>query len=90
MTVGSWPTATIRRTSSDASAATMATWRTRRRLRFSAALDRSRLHTVVAAHLSRQNNRADLARLALAAVLECAPDLIPVADQDHGSGWLQA
>lgn len=53
-------------------------------------LDRSRLHTVVAAHLSRQNNRADLARLALAAVLECAPDLIPVADQDNGSGWLQA
>lgn len=53
-------------------------------------LDRSRLHTVVAAHLSRQNNRADLARLALAAVLDCAAAAIPVADQDLGSGWLQA
>jgi hypothetical protein len=45
---------------------------------------------VVAAHLSRQNNRADLARLALAAVLKCLPDVIPVADQDRGSGWLRA
>ena len=54
------------------------------------ALDRSRLHTVVAAHLSRQNNRAELARLALAAVLDCLPDVIPVADQDRGCDWLQA
>jgi phosphoribosyl 1,2-cyclic phosphodiesterase len=53
-------------------------------------LDRSRLHTVVAAHLSRQNNRAELARLALATVLQCAPETLPVADQDHGCGWLQA
>jgi phosphoribosyl 1,2-cyclic phosphodiesterase len=54
------------------------------------ALDRSKLHTVVAAHLSRQNNRAALARQALASVLKCVPDLIPVADQDLGSGWLHA
>lgn len=53
-------------------------------------LDRSRLHTVVAAHLSRHNNRAELARLALASVLKCAPDVIPVADQDLGSDWMQA
>jgi phosphoribosyl 1,2-cyclic phosphodiesterase len=50
-------------------------------------LDRSRLRTVVAAHLSRQNNRAELARLALAAVLACSPQAIPVADQDHGLDW---
>jgi phosphoribosyl 1,2-cyclic phosphodiesterase len=54
------------------------------------ALDRSRLHTVVAAHLSRQNNRAELAQLALSAVLECPPEVIPVADQDRGCDWLQA
>lgn len=54
------------------------------------ALDRSRLHTVVAAHLSRQNNRAELARLALATVIGCAPESVPVADQDLGSGWLNA
>lgn len=52
-----------------------------------ASLDRSRLRTVVAAHLSRHNNRADLARLALAAVLGCGPEGIPVADQDTGLGW---
>ena len=55
-----------------------------------ASLDRSRLRTVVAAHLSRHNNRADLARLALAGVLDCTPDAIPVADQDLGSAWLAA
>ncbi|MBA3479599.1 MAG: MBL fold metallo-hydrolase [Lautropia sp.] len=55
-----------------------------------ASLDRCRLHTVVAAHLSRHNNRAELARLALAAVMNCAPEVIPVADQDLGSAWLRA
>ena len=53
-------------------------------------LDRARLHTVVAAHLSRQNNRAELARLALATVLGCAPDTVPVADQDSGCTWMHA
>lgn len=55
-----------------------------------ASLDRTRLKTVVAAHLSQQNNRADLARLALAGVLGCAPDCVPVADQDLGLDWQQA
>ena len=54
------------------------------------AIDRRKLRSVVAAHLSRQNNRADLARQALANVLDCAPDEIGVADQDLGSGWLRA
>ncbi len=54
------------------------------------ALDRSRLRCVVAAHLSRQNNRADLARGALAPVLGWRPDDVHVADQDDGLAWVAA
>ncbi len=54
------------------------------------AIDRSRLRTVVAAHLSQQNNLADLARAALADVLNAACDDIRVADQAGGFEWLQA
>jgi phosphoribosyl 1,2-cyclic phosphodiesterase len=53
-------------------------------------LDRSRLRTVVAAHLSRQNNRPGLARAALSAVLGSDPDEVLVADQDDGLGWTGA
>lgn len=53
-----------------------------------AMLDRSRLKHLVAAHLSRQNNTPVQARAALAAVLNCAPDWIAIADQDDGFGWL--
>jgi len=53
-----------------------------------ASLDRSRLRCVVAAHLSRQNNRAHLAREALAPVLGWSPDAVCVADQDDGLGWV--
>jgi phosphoribosyl 1,2-cyclic phosphodiesterase len=52
-----------------------------------AALDRSRLQHVIAAHLSEQNNTPELATLALAQAMGCAPDLIGVADQDEGFGW---
>lgn len=55
-----------------------------------AALDRSSLGCVVAAHLSRQNNRPELARAALAAVLDCTPDEVQVAHQGVGCGWLSA
>jgi phosphoribosyl 1,2-cyclic phosphodiesterase len=48
------------------------------------------LRQVVAAHLSEQNNRPDLARRALADALCCAPDDIHVADGALGSGWLTA
>jgi phosphoribosyl 1,2-cyclic phosphodiesterase len=48
------------------------------------------LKQVVAAHLSEQNNRPELARDALAAALSCAPEDIHVADGPHGSGWLTA
>lgn len=52
-----------------------------------AALDRSRLRHVLAAHLSEQNNRPALARAALAAALGCAPEWIGVAGQADGFGW---
>jgi phosphoribosyl 1,2-cyclic phosphodiesterase len=55
--------------------------------RILAGLDRSRLRSVVAAHLSRQNNRADLARAALAPVLGWDPERVGVADQDDGLDW---
>lgn len=53
-----------------------------------AALDRSRLRHVVAAHLSQTNNRPELATAALAHVLGCASAEIVVADQAGGFGWL--
>lgn len=54
------------------------------------AIDRGRLRTVVAAHLSQQNNRPELARQALAAVLGAALDDIRVADQAEGLDWHMA
>ena len=53
-----------------------------------AALDRSRLRHVVAAHLSETNNRPELATTALARVLGCTPAEIVVAEQAGGFGWL--
>lgn len=50
-------------------------------------LDCSRLTWVVAAHLSAQNNRKDLACVALSAVLGCAPAEVGVADQADGFDW---
>jgi phosphoribosyl 1,2-cyclic phosphodiesterase len=52
-----------------------------------AALDTSRLRHIVAAHLSQQNNTPDKARAALAKTLDCTPDWIGIADQDHGFAW---
>lgn len=52
-------------------------------------MDRSRLRTVAAAHLSRRNNRQALARAALAAVLGCAAEIVAVADQDLGLDWTE-
>jgi phosphoribosyl 1,2-cyclic phosphodiesterase len=45
------------------------------------------LGTVVAAHLSQQNNRPALARAALAEALDRAADDIAVADQVQGTEW---
>ncbi|HSD60384.1 MAG TPA: MBL fold metallo-hydrolase [Burkholderiales bacterium] len=50
-------------------------------------LDRSRLHHLIAAHLSETNNTPDLARAALAGVLGCSPEWVGVAGQDSGFAW---
>jgi phosphoribosyl 1,2-cyclic phosphodiesterase len=52
-----------------------------------ARLDRSKLRHVIAAHLSKQNNRPDLARAALARSLGCEPHWVSIADQEQGFGW---
>ena len=52
-------------------------------------LDNAKLKHLVAAHLSRENNRPDLVRAALAAVMNCAPEWIAIADQDEGLAWRQ-
>ncbi|WP_028216910.1 MBL fold metallo-hydrolase [Paraburkholderia oxyphila] len=53
-----------------------------------AALDRSKLRHLVAAHLSQQNNTPELARAAMAAVLGNAATEIGVATQGEGFDWL--
>jgi phosphoribosyl 1,2-cyclic phosphodiesterase len=55
--------------------------------RLLAALDRSNLKHVIAAHLSQQNNREELARAALARALGCEESWVGVATQDEGFGW---
>lgn len=52
-----------------------------------AALDRSRLKHVLAAHLSRQNNRPELAREALARAMGCTADWIGLSTQEEGFAW---
>lgn len=52
-------------------------------------LDNSRLQHIFAAHLSVQNNRPELARQALAGVLNCAVDWIGIAEQSCGFDWRQ-
>jgi phosphoribosyl 1,2-cyclic phosphodiesterase len=58
--------------------------------RLLAALDRSRLKHVVAAHLSQQNNRPELARRALAGALGCEESWIGLATQADGFAWREA
>lgn len=53
-----------------------------------ARIDHSRLRTVVAAHLSRSNNRPELARAALARAWGQPEEAIRVADQDDGIDWI--
>lgn len=52
-----------------------------------ARLDNRRLQHIIAAHLSSKNNLPELARAALSAVLNCAPEWIGVADQQTGFAW---
>ena len=58
--------------------------------RLVSALERSRLRHLIAAHLSRQNNRPELAVRALSAGAGCEPAWIGVATQDDGFAWREA
>ena len=55
-----------------------------------ACLDRSRMRHLIAAHLSQQNNRPELARAALAKAAGCSEDWIGVATQADGFEWRDA
>jgi phosphoribosyl 1,2-cyclic phosphodiesterase len=50
-------------------------------------IDCSRLQHLVAAHLSLQNNRPELARAAAAGALDCEPEWITLATQEEGFSW---
>lgn len=52
-----------------------------------ARIDRTRLRFIAAAHLSRKNNRPELARGALAQAAACAATDIHIAHQDAGLPW---
>jgi phosphoribosyl 1,2-cyclic phosphodiesterase len=52
-------------------------------------LDNSRLQHIVAAHMSRKNNKATLAVAALSEALGCSPDQVAVATQELGLDWCE-
>lgn len=52
-----------------------------------AGLDTGRLKHLVAAHLSQENNRPELARAALSDAIGCEPGWVDIADQEAGLGW---
>ena len=52
--------------------------------------DPGRLRQVIAAHLSEQNNKPELARAALAGALNCSESWIGLATQDDGFDWREA
>jgi phosphoribosyl 1,2-cyclic phosphodiesterase len=54
-----------------------------------AALDKSRLRTVVGAHLSQENNTPELARIALCSAVEAASTQVMIASQEEGFGWIE-
>ncbi len=54
------------------------------------ALDRSRLKHIIGAHLSQQNNKPQIVRAALAAVLNCEESWVGLATQDEGFDWREA
>lgn len=52
-------------------------------------IDTSRLQHLVAAHLSQENNRPELAARSLANAMGCNEQWIEIADQDTGFDWRQ-
>ena len=57
--------------------------------RLLAGLETGRLQHVIAAHLSKRNNRPDLAQDALAGALGCERDWVGIATQEQGFDWRQ-
>jgi len=57
--------------------------------RLLSSIDCSRLQHLIAAHLSKQNNTAELATTALATALNCERNWIGVANQSEGFRWRQ-
>lgn len=53
-----------------------------------AVLQHDGLRHVAAAHLSQQNNKAELAQNSLSSVLGCPPDEVMIAQPDVGTPWL--
>ncbi|MGE0358498.1 MAG: MBL fold metallo-hydrolase [Burkholderiales bacterium] len=53
-------------------------------------IDTSRLKHILAAHLSRENNRPELAVRALAGALGCEESWVGVSTQDGGFDWREA
>ena len=51
------------------------------------AVDRTRLRHLIAAHLSKQNNKPDLAKEALAEGASCGREEVCVATQEDGFAW---
>jgi len=47
------------------------------------------LKHLVAAHLSAQNNQADIVRALLAETILCSTNQIVIATQDEGTAWLE-
>ena len=47
------------------------------------------LKHLVAAHLSAQNNQADIVRALLAETISCSTNQIVIATQDEGTAWLE-
>ena len=52
-------------------------------------IETGKLQHIIAAHLSEQNNRPEMAVKALSGALSCVEDWIGVASQESGFGWRQ-
>ena len=52
-------------------------------------IDCSRLQHIIAAHLSAQNNKPELARAAVSAALSCTAEWVGIATQKEGLDWRQ-
>jgi phosphoribosyl 1,2-cyclic phosphodiesterase len=58
--------------------------------RLVAALELSKLRHLIAAHLSQQNNKPELALGALSGAAGCEPEWVGIATQGDGFAWRDA